>query len=61
LGGLFSVGNARIGALVVPSAAFVLHLSGLISAVASAGSIGLAFALAVAINLARTSGSVLNK
>jgi len=61
LGGLFSVGNARIGALIVPAAAFVLHIAGIITAVASIGSIGLAFALAVGINLVRTSGGVLNK
>jgi len=61
LGGLFSVGNARIGALIVPAAAFVLHIAGIITAVASIGSIGLAFALAVGINLVRTSGGVLNR
>lgn len=61
LGGLFSIGNARIGALIVPAAAFVLYISGLITAVATVGSIGIAFALAVAINLMQTSGSVLNR
>jgi len=61
LAGLFSVANARIGALIVPGAAMVLYATGIITAVASAAAIGLAFAVAVGFNVMRTSGAVLNK
>lgn len=59
LGGVFSVANARIGALVIPGAALALNLTGILSTVVTTTSIGLAFAVAVGINIIRGSGDIL--
>jgi len=52
--GLFSVGNARIGALIIPTLAFVLFVTGIMSAAISLASVGMAFTVAVAINVVKT-------
>ncbi|MEF8939624.1 MAG: hypothetical protein V5A22_07235 [Salinivenus sp.] len=59
LAGLFSVGNARIGALIIPGAAFALYQLGWLTGTTSVLGIALAFSVAVAYNLVQTSGGVL--
>jgi len=59
LGGVFSVGNARIGALIIPGAALLLYQLGFLTGATSLLGIGLAFSIAVAYNLVQTSGVVL--
>jgi hypothetical protein len=56
VGALFSVANARIGALVVPGMAGVLFYAGWLSGVASGGAVVIALALGVGYNLAVTRG-----
>ena len=53
LGGIFSVANARIGALIIPGAALALNLTGILTTVVTTTSVGLAFAVAVGINIIR--------
>jgi len=55
LGGVFSVANARIGALIIPGAALALNLTGILTTVVTTTSVGLAFAVAVGINIVRGS------
>lgn len=57
LGGIFSIGNARIGALVIPGVAFVLNVTGILSGVVTLAAVGLAFAVAVGYNLVTASAS----
>lgn len=57
LGGIFSIGNARIGALVIPGVAFVLNVTGILSGVVTLASVGLAFAIAVGYNLVVSSAT----
>lgn len=57
LGGIFSIGNARIGALVIPGVAFVLNVTGILSGVVTLASVGLAFAVAVGYNLVTASAA----
>ena len=59
LGGIFSVANARIGALIIPGAALALNLTGILTTVVTTTSVGLAFAVAVGINIIRGSGDTL--
>jgi hypothetical protein len=59
LAGVFSLGNARIGALIIPGVALLLFQIGLLSGAVSLASIGLAFAVAVGFNLASNSQKVL--
>jgi hypothetical protein len=56
VGGLFSVGNARIGALVVPGIAGVLYYIEWLSGVAGGGAVVVALALGAAYNIAVTRG-----
>jgi len=56
VGGLFSVANARIGALVIPGMAAVLFYAGWMSGVASGGAIVITLALGAAYNIAVTRG-----
>jgi hypothetical protein len=56
VGGLFSVKNARIGALVIPGMAGILFYAGWMSGVASGGAIVITLALGAAYNLAVTRG-----
>lgn len=59
LGGLFSVGNARIGALIIPGVALLLFQIGFLTGATSLLGIGIAFSVAVAYNIAQNSGAVL--
>lgn len=54
VGGIFSRANARIGALVIPAVALMLNLTGILSGVVTLASVGVAFAIAVGINLVQT-------
>jgi len=56
VGGLFSVANARIGALVIPGMAGVLFYAGWMSGVASGAAIVITLALGAAYNIAVTRG-----
>lgn len=56
VGGLFSVANARIGALIVPGMAGVLFYIGWLSGVASGGAVVVALSLGAAYNIAVTRG-----
>jgi len=56
VGGLFSVANARIGALVIPGMAGVLFYAGWMSGVASGAAIVITLALGAAYNVAVTRG-----
>jgi len=58
LGGIFSVANARIGALIIPGAALALNLTGILTTVVTTTSVGLAFAVAVGINIVRGSETI---
>jgi lipopolysaccharide export LptBFGC system permease protein LptF len=57
LGGIFSIGNARIGALVIPGVAFVLNVTGILSGVVTLAGVGIAFAVAVGYNVVVASAS----
>lgn len=59
LAGVFSLGNARIGALIIPGVALLLFQIGFLSGTVSLLGIGMAFSVAVAYNLAQTSNAVL--
>jgi|AKVG01.1.fsa_nt_gi hypothetical protein len=59
LGGVFSVANARIGAVLIPGVALLLNLGGVIDTVVTTGAVGFAFAIAVGINIIRSSNSSL--
>jgi len=52
LGGVFSVANARIGAIIIPGVAGLLYAIGFISGAATILGISLAMVLGVAYNLA---------
>jgi len=54
VGGIFSRANARIGALVIPAVALMLNLTGILSGVVTLASVGVAFAIAVGVNLVQT-------
>jgi hypothetical protein len=58
VGGLFSAGNLKVGALVVPGMAGVLWFVGWMGSVATAGGIILAFALGIGYNLISDQGVV---
>lgn len=58
MGGAFSIGNARIGALIIPGVGFVLLQIGWLAGTTTLVSVGLAFSVAVLYNLVRTSGGV---
>jgi hypothetical protein len=58
LGGVFSVGNARIGALLIPGVALVLTLGGILNTVVAPAAVGLAFAIAVGINIINSSRGI---
>jgi hypothetical protein len=51
LGGVFSVRNARIGAIIIPGVALVLYMTGFLSGVLTVTSIAFAFVLAIAYNI----------
>jgi len=48
---LFSVRNARIGALVIPGIALMLNLVGVLDGVVTLAAVGLAFSVAIGVNL----------
>ena len=50
-GSLFSVRNARIGALVIPGVALLLNLVGILDGVVTLASVGLAFSIGIGVNL----------
>jgi len=52
LGGVFSVRNARIGAIIIPGVAAILYSIGFLTGVATILGIALAMVLAIAYNLA---------
>jgi hypothetical protein len=59
IGGVFSRANARIGALIIPGVALLLNLTGIMSGVVTLASVGVAFAVAVGINVVQaTSGGI---
>jgi hypothetical protein len=58
LGGVFSVGNARIGAVLIPGVALVLTLGGILNTVVAPAAVGLAFAIAVGINIINSSRGI---
>jgi hypothetical protein len=51
MGGIFSVGNARIGALIIPGAALTLYMIGFLDGVVTIFGVGVAFSVGVAVNL----------
>lgn len=51
MGGVFSVGNARIGALIIPGAALTLYMIGFLDGVVTIFGVGVAFSIGVAVNL----------
>jgi hypothetical protein len=51
LGGVFSVGNARIGALLIPGVALLLNVIGWLDGTVTVASVAIAFSLAVGLNL----------
>jgi hypothetical protein len=51
LGGVFSVGNAKIGAVLIPGVALILTIGGVLNTVVAPAAVGLAFAVAVGINI----------
>jgi len=51
LGGVFSVGNAKIGAVLIPGVALILTIGGILNTVVAPAAVGLAFAVAVGINI----------
>jgi hypothetical protein len=51
MGGIFSVGNARIGALIIPGAALTLYMIGFLDGVVTIFGVAVAFSIGVAINL----------
>jgi hypothetical protein len=51
MAGIFSRANARIGALVLPGIALMLYITGVLDGVLTVASIGVAFAIAVGLNL----------
>jgi hypothetical protein len=58
MGGAFSVGNARIGALIIPGVAFVLLQIGWLAGTTTVIGVGLAFSVAVLYNVVKTSRGV---
>jgi lipopolysaccharide export LptBFGC system permease protein LptF len=50
-GSLFSVRNARIGALVIPGIGLMLNLVGILDGVVTLASVGLAFSIGIGVNL----------
>ncbi|MDR9446034.1 MAG: hypothetical protein RI544_07925, partial [Haloquadratum sp.] len=59
LGGIFSVANARIGAIIIPGVAAMLYAIGFISGFATILGISLAMVLGIAYNLAFAGRGVL--
>jgi len=59
MAGIFSRANARIGAIILPGIALMLYMIGVLDGVLTVASIGVAFAIAVAINLISGSGSMI--
>jgi len=59
MAGIFSRANARIGAIILPGIALMLYMIGVLDGVLTIASIGVAFAIAVAINLISGSGSMI--
>lgn len=55
-GGIFSVKNARIGALILPGVGLVLYQTGILNGVLTVAGIGIAFGLAVGYNIVLTTG-----
>lgn len=58
IGGIFSTANARIGALVIPGVALALNVTGILDGVVTIASVGLAFGVAVGINLIQNQGGI---
>jgi hypothetical protein len=52
IGAIFSRANARIGALVLPGVAALLYVTGILNGAITLLAIGMAFTVAVLINLA---------
>jgi len=57
--GIFSRGNARIGAIVLPGVGLLLYTIGILDGAVTVFSIAVAFALAIAINLISGSGEMI--
>lgn len=55
-GGIFSRANARVGALVIPGVGLLLFITGILDGTITVVGIGVAFALAVGINILSGSG-----
>jgi len=49
--GIFSRANSRIGALVLPGIALMLYITGILDGAVTVGAIGVAFAVAVGLNI----------
>jgi hypothetical protein len=59
-GGVFSVANARIGAVAIPGVALLLNLTGILDGVVTVAAVGATFAVAVGANIvSSTSGGLL--
>ena len=50
-GGIFSRANARVGALVIPGLGLLLFITGILDGTITVIGVGVAFALAVGINI----------
>jgi len=59
IGGIFSRANARIGAIILPGVGLLLYTIGILDGAVTVFSIGVAFALAIAINLISGSGEMI--
>jgi hypothetical protein len=60
-GGVFSVANARIGAVAIPGVALLLNLTGILDGVVTVAAVGATFAVAVGANIvSSTSGGFLS-
>jgi hypothetical protein len=58
LGGVFSVANARIGAIIIPGVALILNFGGVLNTVTTPAAVGFAFAIAVGINIVQGSEGI---
>jgi len=58
LGGVFSVGNAKVGAVLIPGVALILTIGGILNTVIAPAAVGLAFAVAVGINVVSSTEGV---
>ena len=59
MAGIFSRANARIGAIILPGIALFLYMIGILDGVVTVAAIGVAFAIAVAVNIISGSGQMI--